>query len=332
MRHAAARNRLIRDGILRAIYVRMKADPRVILVGEGALVKTFYDCRAIHDEMPERVLTLPISEDSNTNFAVGLSIGGLTPCVDVITCDFLLRTMDSIANTAAKQATVDEARTIVIRAEHLTGGVTTGQRFEALFARTPGLSVVVPSNPVDACGLMLTALQHQGVTVFFEDREIEDSIFKDDEYLAYGDPTGDVPFGKAARRAYRPHKKPAEVTIVTYGLCVNRAWEAMNEKHVPADVLDLRTLYPLDMQTILDSVRRTRRLLVVEPAIQFCGIGAEIVAAVVEAEPGVRVARLGGARKTLPAAREWFDGLYPSAEQVLAAAERLCQNESAWLT
>jgi pyruvate/2-oxoglutarate/acetoin dehydrogenase E1 component len=313
MRNAAHRNHLIRDGILRAIYARMKADTRVVLMGEGAHVKQWYDCRALHDEFPERILTLPISEDSNANFALGCAIAGMVPVVDVITADFGFRCFDAICNTLAKHETVDRPRTIVVRMEHLTGGPTTGQRWESMFARVPGLSVCVPSNPSDARRLMETALTHPGVTLFFEDREIPDENTPEEK-------TGGMmcmpqPFGKAwLHRGER-------LTVVSYGLCLRRIVD--DERMRVFDLIDLRTLYPLDMPTILESTCRTGRLLVVEPAIRFGGIGAEIIAQVATREPGIRCQRLGAERATIPTAREHHEGLYPSAAQVLAVAERM---------
>jgi len=322
MKNASLRNHLIRDGILRAVYTRMKLDPRIVLLGEGALVKQWYDARAVHDEFPERIVTLPISEDSNTNIAVGMAIGGMLPVVDVITADFLFRTMDAICNTAAKHETVDRPRTIVIRAEHFTGGPTTGQRFEAMFARVPGLSVVVPSNPVDAEGLMLTALSHPGVTVFFEDREIEDGSVR--EFVQHTEKADEpIPFGKA--RVCNRDLDEGQITIVSYGLTFARLFAAPPDGLRDCQLIDLRTLYPLDMPTIMESACRTGRLLVVEPAIRFGGIGAEIIAQVVTREPGIRCQRLGAERATLPTAREHHERLYPSAAEVLAAAERMIE-------
>ena len=172
------RNHLLRDGINQAIYDAMQIDPSIYLFGEGAWVKARYDAPQILAEFRERIMTMPIAEDGSVNFAVGASLLGVKPVVDIITADFLYRCFDSIANTAAKlnfvQAEGEPPKTMVIRAEFLTGGPTTGQRPEALFAHIPGLNVVVPSTPRDAYGLMRTALQTPGVAIFFEDRMIAD--------------------------------------------------------------------------------------------------------------------------------------------------------------
>ena len=121
------RNHLIRDAIHAALYAKMKRDPRVVVLGEGAGMKMRFDAQEILRDFPERVVTLPISENGNTDFAVGLALGGMVPVVDIITADFIYRAFDSIANTCAKMGEVGEARTMVIRAEFMTGGPTTGQ-------------------------------------------------------------------------------------------------------------------------------------------------------------------------------------------------------------
>jgi len=317
------RNRLLRDGIYRAVHAKMRQDPRIHLIGEGAQMKIRFDAPEILAEFPDRIVTLPISEDSNSNVAVGMSLAGLVPVCDFITSDFGLRTFDAICNTAAKQSAVSEPRTMVFRGEFLTAGPTTGQRLEGLFARIPGLSVVVPSNPVDANGLMRTALEYKGVTVFFEDRMIEDDTTAwDDENVHLGD--RGVQFGKAMLRQHG-----TDLTVVSYGLMTRRLDSILRK--FDCDHIDLRTLWPLDMETILKSVQKTEALLVVEPDVWFMGIGAEIVAQVAEAELDhaggwccdVRYARLGGPRVTIPAAREHHERMLPSDEEILAVVRSL---------
>ena len=354
------RNRLIRDGILAAIHERMQQDPSIYILGEGAHMKVHFDSPSIERDFPDRVITLPISEDSNTNFAVGLSLAGLTPIVDVITSDFLFRTMDAICNTAAKQATVSEPRCVVIRAEFITGGPTTGQRIESLFAHIPGLRVVVPSNLRDAKILMLEALQHKGVTIFFEDRTIPDSAQTDagphtlDINCIYPlDPQRPVP---AARVTNFILPYPPKTTVVAYGLTASqlqkprallcsgcngdggrhpRANPSEAEAADPRpfgpcpgcyggwdstyELIDLRYLYPLDIETILESARRTKRLLVVEPDSTFMGIGAEIIAQVAEEVPGCKVKRLGAPRMTIPACRDLHSKLLCTSDEIIAA-------------
>jgi len=323
------RNRLIRDAIYRAIEERMRIDPSVYLLGEGAEMKIHFDAPSIERDFPGRVITMPISEDSNTNFAVGLSLGGCLPVVDVITADFLFRTMDSICNTAAKQATVSKPRTIIVRAEFMTGGPTTGQRLEALFTHVPGLNVVIPSNPLDAYALMRDALSRPEVTLFFEDREIEDATS-----FCWSSVDDILPFGKAS--LWWPG---GDVTVVTYGLMARRLQLLRSRAHelgLSYELIDLRTIYPIDWETIFGSVSRTRALLVVEPDVKFGGIGAEIVARVSDGtsedgrvpygrptEPGIATHRLGAPRITIPIDFDQRRRLVPSDDDILNAIAAL---------
>jgi len=324
------RNHLIRDAIGTAIHEGMGRDAAIHLFGEGAHVKVHYDAPDIERDFPDRVHTLPISEDGNTNFAVGASLLGVKPVVDIITADFLYRAMDSICNTAAKQNFLREKQsTVVIRAEFLTGGPTTGQRPEALFAHIPGLNVVVPSTPWDAYGLMRTALRTPGVTLFFEDRMVEDDEFSNSNGLWGKDiPLMEpIPFGMSswALRGQR-----SNVTILTYGVMrqvVQRALAPYEFNHdyyadeypMLCDVIDLRCLYPIDWDFIKKMLDRTGRLLIIEPDVQYGGIGAEIAATIAEEMPHVRVKRLGVPRATIPASKSLHDRMLPSEEQIVNA-------------
>lgn len=313
-----ARNHLIRDAIGKAIADRMAADPAVHLFGEGAAVKVHYDAPDIEARFGDRVHTLPISEDGNVNFAVGASLLGGKPVVDIISADFLYRAMDSICNTAAKLNYVTgREHTIVIRAEFLVGGPTTGQRPEALFAHIPGLRVVIPSTPNDAYGLMQAALTTPGVTLFFEDRMIADNgFFADGDFY-----TGDhVPFGRIKWRIRNPM---ATLTVLSYGVMRQRVEALVSEHRGNVNFYDLRSIYPLDIEGILDAVRRTGRLLIVEPDVTHGGVGAEIVAQVTEYAPSVRVKRLGAPRMTTPASIPLHARVLPSDQEVLDAIASL---------
>lgn len=313
------RNHLIRDAIGRALYEAMEDDPRIYLFGEGAHVKVHFDAPAVEQRFPDRVITLPISEDANTNFAVGASLLGVVPVVDVITADFLYRTLDAIANTAAKLNTVgggvEEPRTLVIRSEYLAAGPTTGQRPEALFTHIPGLNVVVPSTPRDAYGLMRTALATPGVTVFFEDRMIADSETEAEDLAT--ETVGPIPFGRAAVRV-PVWANPLALTVVSYGLARQMTEGVLRRLHLEGGVelLDLRTLYPLDWSSLEASARRSKHILVIEPDVQYGGVGAEIVAQIAEWMPDVRVRRLGAPRWTLPASAEVLRQLGPTAADI----------------
>ncbi len=321
------RNHLIRDAIGQALYDGMALDSAIHLFGEGAHVKVHYDAPKIEADFLDRVHTLPISEDGNTNFAVGTSLLGIKPVVDVIVADFLYRTMDSIANTAAKLNFTrpnEDPKTIVIRAEFLTGGPTTGQRPESLFTHIPGLRVVVPSTPRDAYGLMRTALTTPGVTLFFEDRMIQDGEFTEDEmkYL------GPRPFGMANRSM---KGERGNVTVLTYGLMHQVVKRALASHRIQTydvghkdfklqcDVIDLVSLYPIHWQYITKMLERTGKLLIVEPDVTYGGIGAEIAAYFQERRSHVKVRRLGAPRTTIPASMALHTQMLPTEEQIVAA-------------
>jgi len=312
------RNRLIRDAIYHAIYDRMRVDPSIYIMGEGSHMKIHFDSPQIEKEFPDRVITLPISEDANTNFAVGMALAGVKPIVDIITADFLYRTMDSICNTVAKTNFVSEPKTIVIRAEFMTAGPTTGQRPEALFTHIPGLNVVIPSRPLDARGLMDAALQEKGATLFFEDRMIEDktTFHEDKDWDLIG-----MSLGKG--RIVRTGNK---LTIISYGLTFRMLDRLFEKEHLEYELIDLRSIYPVDYDLIAESVNRTGALLIVEPDVTYAGVGAEIAAEISErcfekmAHP---VRRLGAPRTTIPASRSLHDHLLPSEERILEVAKEL---------
>jgi len=319
------RNNLIRNAIGRALYDAMKEDPSIYMFGEGAHMKVHFDAPQIEKEFPDRVVTLPISEDGNTNFAVGASLVGIKPVVDVITADFLYRTFDSICNTAAKINFVlpdgEEPRTIVIRSEFLLGGPTTGQRPESLFIHIPGVNVVLPSTPRDAYGLMRTALETPGVTVFFEDRMILDAETKSED-LDDGEQTSI----ELAVAALRTRTAAPRVTLVTYGLMRQVVESVLDQENIKyVELIDLRSLFPLDWGVIVKSVWLTHRLLIVEPDVAYGGIGAEIAAEVSErvGAVGVKIRRLGAPRETISANREDQARLLPSRLQILEAINEL---------
>lgn len=341
-----SRNHLIRDALGQALYDAMGQDESIHLFGEGAQVKVHYDAPQIEADFSGRVHTMPICEDGSTNFAVGTSLMGVKPVVDVIGADFLYRTMDSICNTAAKLnfARPDqEPRTIVIRAEFLTGGPTTGQRPEALFTHIPGLRVVVPSRPRDAYGLMRGALAEPGVTLFFEDRMIEDDDNWQPEDLQM---TGLQPLG-TCRWCHRG--RIGNVTILSYGIMrqvvqrVLRKYKFIGDCHTAelpgcvddykerrpydrsmlCDLIDLRSLSPIDWNFITKMLERTGKLLVIEPDVQYGGIGAEIVAHFAETMPWVRVKRLGAPLTTIPAAMSLHPKMLPSEEEILDAIKSI---------
>ena len=313
------RQHLIRDAISQALYDAMKLDPSIYLFGEGAMIKQHYDAPQIERDFPDRVVTLPISEDANTNFAVGAALLGVKPVVDIITADFLYRACDSICNTAAKlnfvQAEGEPPKTIVVRAEFLMGGPTTGQRPEMLFARIPGLNVVVPSTPRDAYGLMRTALETPGVTLFFEDRMIRDADFKS-WHLDYSQKLK-FSFGWQGNRVYAMNMR---LVVLAYGLMSHVVQAVIEQEGLDnVQLVDLQTLFPLDVTYFAHLVQQTGKLLIVEPDVCFGGIGAELIAQLHEQGIQFTAKRLGAPREVIPASREGQARMLPSREQILEA-------------
>ena len=313
------RNGLIRSAIGQALHEAMAVDPLIHLFGEGCSMKVHFDAPQIERDFPERVHTCPISEDCNTNFAVGASLLGVKAVVDVITSDFLYRTADALANTAAKLnsvlATGEPPRTMLVRAEFLTAGPTTGARPEATFAHIPGINVVVPSTPRAAYALTHAALKAPGVHLLFEDRMILDAETKETDK---GPLTDTMPLGYAGLRR---KAKNARLTIVTYGLMRQVVERALDEARVtlPLDLIDLRSLFPVDWDLLEGSVDKTNNLLVVEPDVEFGGIGAEIVATLAERRHLAKIRRLGGRRITLPAASAFHHLGMPTEQEILEA-------------
>lgn len=315
-----ARNHLLRDAVSQAIYECMSDDPSIYLYGEGAWVKQYYDAPRIYKDYQSRIVTMPISEDGNLNFAVGASLLGVKPIVNVISGDFLYRAMDSIVNNAAKLNFTGGEHTLVIQAEFLLGGPTTGQRNESLFCHVPGLRVVMPSTPRDAYGLMRSVLAEPGVTLFLEDRMVQDDGPWEVEDLEL---SGRLSVGDCRVRTNRQDIKITNITVLTYGVMRQVVARAVVQSPVLCTVIDLCSLYPLDWRVIEESVVRTRKVLIVEPDIVYGGIGAELAATLHETITHVKVRRLGVPRITAPASQALHHKLLPTEEDVIKAIQAM---------
>lgn len=314
-KNAWHRNHLIRDAIGLALYNRMKADSSVHLFGEGAHMKVRFDAPPINDEYLDRVHTLPISEDGNTNFAVGAMLAGVKPVVDIITADFTYRAFDAICNTAAKVIsgwTDSSLHTMVVRAEFLTAGPTTGQRPEALFAHIPGIKVMLPSTPKDAYSLMTYALTTPGLTVFFEDREVRDDETAESDLLRVDELPRTVTHAGLRNAPAHP-----TLTVVTYARSRQLVERVVHEEFADrVEVIDMPLLKPLPLNVVFASVQRTGSLLFVEPDVEAGGIGAEVVAQVAQHRPNVRVRRLGGLDVAISASAALHHEPFPTGRDI----------------
>jgi pyruvate/2-oxoglutarate/acetoin dehydrogenase E1 component len=267
--------RAVRDGIAE----EMRKNTNIIMLGEGVAERggAFGQAKGLWDEFgPERVFDTPISENGFTGMAVGAAISGLRPIIDLIFADILYELMSPLCQQAAKLSYISNGSIhvpVLIRAQ--MGGRGFGPHHEGclypLFMHLPGLKVVVPCNPYKGKGLMKTALNDPDPVIFFENKGAmqEKGEVPEDEYY--------IPFGKADIV-----KTGLDVTVVALGITVKKAMKVAEDSELGVDleVIDPMTLVPLDMDTILESVSKTGRLMIVEEAYASCNAGAEIAAQV----------------------------------------------------
>jgi pyruvate dehydrogenase E1 component beta subunit len=314
----------IREGLAQA----MQADERVFLFGEdvGVYGGAFgVSGDLFHKFGSERVIDTPISELGIAGAAVGAAITGMKPVLELQFSDFVTLAMEQIVNQAAKIHFMFGGKATVPMVVRLPGGSGTGaaaqhsQSLEAWFAHVPGLKVVQPSTPHDAKGLLLAAIDDPNPVLIFEHKLL---------YKTKGPVPEEpyrVPIGKAAvRRAGR------DLTIVGSSIMAIRAVAAaarLAGENIDAEVIDLRSLRPIDLTTIAASVRKTHRLLIVYEGVKIMGIGAEISAMIAESVAfdflDAPIARLGGADVPLPYNPVLEKAAVPQEDDIVAAARRL---------
>nr|WP_283612573.1 alpha-ketoacid dehydrogenase subunit beta [Mycolicibacterium poriferae] len=317
------------QAVHRTLDRAMAADDSIILLGEdigdasgGGMFKVTAGLSAKYGE--DRVRDTPIAESSIIGAAIGASLGGLRPVAELMFMDFLGVAMDQIANHAAKVRYMSGGRKsapMVIRTMvGMAAGPQHSQAFEAWAMHTPGLKVVWPSTAADAAGLLTACLTDSDPCLFIESMKL---------YYGGGKgpvPTADyvIPLGQADVK-----RQGSDVTVVTYGVMVHAALEAAkeaNEQGISVEVVDLRTLVPLDLATVLTSVRKTTRLVVAHESVGFCGPGAEIAATVATELFGVLsapVQRVAGTYTPVPRAATLEAACRPGAAQLLEAIRRI---------
>ena len=268
-----------------ALRIEMKRDPRVILMGEdvGKLGGVFRVTLDLHKEFgPDRVIDTPLAEAGIIVTAIGMALYGLRPVPEIQFSDFIFPAYDQIVNELAKyryRSGGQYACPVTIRTP-VGGGIRGGhyhsQSPEALFIHPAGLKVVIPSNPYDAKGMLLSAIRDEDPVLFMEPKRIYRA--------AKGEvPEGEytVPLGKASIV-----REGEDVTLLAYGAMLHTANEAAEliekEDNTRCEVIDLRSLLPLDQETILESVKKTGRAVVVHEAPRNCGFGAELIALITE--------------------------------------------------
>ncbi len=267
-----------------ALRFEMRRDPRVVLMGEdvGKVGGVFRVTQGLFDEFgDDRVIDTPLSEGGIIGTAIGMALYGLVPIPEIQFADFIFPAYDQIVSELAKyryRSGGEYSAKMVIRTP-VGGGIRGGhyhsQSPEAQFIHVAGLKVVCPATPADAKGLLLASIRDPDPVLFFEPKRVYRA--------AKGDvPEGDytVPLGKAA-----VVKEGKSLTIVTWGAMLYEALDAAQkaaERGIDCEVIDLRTLWPLDIDTVIASVKKTGRVVVVHEAPKSCGLGAEIVSLINE--------------------------------------------------
>jgi pyruvate dehydrogenase E1 component beta subunit len=272
----------------------------------------------------DRVLDTPISEAGIVGAAIGAAIDGLLPVAEIMIMDFIGIAADQMINNAAKLRFMTGGRTtapITVRTQ-VYGGLATGathsQTLEAWFMHIPGMKVIVPATPRDGNGLLTSAIFDEDPCLFIETIRLQTK-----RGFVPVDPGFSITLGKSDIK-----RLGADVTLISYGRGVHDALAAattLQEQGVNAEVIDLRTLVPLDVETMCESARRTRRVVVVHDAVQFGGPGAEI-AAILQSELfgelEAPIQRVGARFVPAPAAPALEAQVYPSPARIVAAAQR----------
>jgi 2-oxoisovalerate dehydrogenase E1 component beta subunit len=267
-----------------ALRIALREDPRVVLLGEdiGKNGGVFRVTEGLQAEFgAERVADTPLAENGIVGGAIGMALYGLRPVAEIQFVDFIYPAFDQIVSELAKmrwRSAGQYACPVIVRAPYgggIKGGLYHSQSPEAYFCHTAGLTVVIPSTPSDAKGLLLASLAGEDPVIFLEPKRLYRTVKED-----VPDGRFEVPISRARMARVGEH-----CTVLAYGAMVPVSLEAAEEvgqRGWSVEVLDLRTLVPLDSETVLASVRKTGRVVVVHEATRTCGYGAELVALIAE--------------------------------------------------
>ena len=313
-----------REALRQTMREELLADERVILMGEdiGAYGGSYAVTKGFLDEFgPDRIRDTPISESVVVGCGIGAAMGGLRPMVELMTINFSLLAFDQIVNNASKLSYMSGGQIhvpMVIRMASGAGSQLGSQHSHSLegwYAHIPGLRVAVPFTPRDARGLLKTAFQEPNPVIFIEHTAL---------YSRKGevpDEDFEIPFGQA-----EVYREGTDVTLIGYSGSVyqaNGAADLLAEQGHQAEVLNLRTLRPLDVEAIVASVRKTHRAVVIEDDWKFGGFAGEIAATIMEEafdELDAPVARVCGADVPMPYAKELEQAALPNERQIAEAA------------
>jgi pyruvate/2-oxoglutarate/acetoin dehydrogenase E1 component len=310
-----------RDALRLALKEEMEHDPLVFIMGEGIGERggSYKVTDGLFKQFGSgRVIDTPISEATFVGMAYGAGMVGTRPVVEVLFIDFILLTMDQIINQAAKYYTMSGGQgnaPMVVRTQGGAGNGLAGQHsqsLEALFYHIPGLKVIMPSTPYDAKGLLKSAIRAGSPVIFIEHKLLymTEGEVPEEEYV--------IPLGKADVK-----RQGSDVTLVTYSYMTLKCLEAaevLAEQGISAEVVDLRTLNPLDKETILRSVEKTSRLVIVQEAVKRGGVGGDIAAMVMEEGfdyLDAPILRVAGKNTVIPYNLELEKNCVPTVDEIV---------------
>jgi len=312
---------MYRDALRQALFEEMEKDPTVFIMGEGIGERggSYKVTEGLLAEFgPGRVMDTPLSEPTFTGAGVGAALAGTRPIVEILFVDFTTLVMDQLINQAAKYEFMSGGQgkvPLVVRTQGGAGNGLAGQHsqsLEAIFYHIPGLKLVMPSTPYDAKGLLKAAIRDDDPVIFLEHKLL---------YMTKGEvPEEDyiVPLGQADVK-----RSGDDITLITYSYmtlkCLEAA-EALQKEGISVEVVDLRTLTPLDKETILQSVEKTGRAIVVHEAVKRGGVGGDIAAMIMEEaydDLDAPVMRIAGKNTTIPYNLELEKVCIPTVEDIV---------------
>src|SRR5690349_21334139 len=325
---AALREITLAEAVREALAEELRRDPRVFILGEDIAEAghPFKVLTGLVSEFgPERILDTPISEAGFTAVAVGAAMTGMRPVVDIMFGDFLTLTMDQMVNQAAKIHYMSGGKWKVPMVMRTTLGATRrsaaqhSQSLHAWFCHIPGLKVVMPSTPYDAKGLLKTAIRDDNPVIFLEDKMMykQKGAVPAEEYT--------IPFGVADVK-----REGEDITLVATSSMVEVALGAaamLEESGINAEVIDPRTTWPLDEKTLVESARKTSRVIVLDEGYGRYGVTAEIASVIAEGafyDLDAPVRRMGAMHVPIPFSPPLEDTTVPTEQSVFEAARKLC--------
>lgn len=317
----------MREAISQALWEEMERDPKVFIMGQevGVWGGTYAVTKGFYDHFgSERVRDTPISESAIVGAAIGSALTGLRPVAELMTINFAFVAMDHIVNEAAKLHYMFGGQMLLPLVIRTVGGggrqlgATHSQTPDAIFAHFPGLKVVAPGTPADAKGLLKSAIRSNDPVLFIEHATL---------YQARGEvPEGDitVPIGKST--VQRPGK---DVTLITYSKMLEISLKAADQlagEGIDVEIVDLRTLRPLDMEPVLESFKKTNRAVIVEEGWKSYGVGAEVLSRIYEEAfdyVDAPIKRVAQQEVPLPYNRTLEQMALPKVEDVVAAVKEV---------